>query len=96
MTTPAERALRVEWEAFRARRFPPATSDVFADLGLYDSESGGLVSHVVSGVDPLQPLEVDEELTERIVATGSSEHIAYVQALNHLIRSAQQVLEARR
>jgi hypothetical protein len=68
---------------------------VVRELAEYDGYAAGLVSQVVSGAAPSLPLEVDEALTRRIEASGSSELIEYVRRLNELILAAR-AEEARR
>jgi hypothetical protein len=84
------RSLPETWEEFRRLPFPDDSGEeVVQELAEYDGYAAGLVSQVVSGAEPSLPLEIDEALTLRIEATGSTELIDYVRRLNELILAAR-------
>jgi biotin carboxylase len=86
--------LAERWEQFTRIPFPEAEdSDVFAELAEYDGYASGLVATVANGARPAYPLQVDEELTRRVEATGSAEHIEYVHRLNELLEQARHELQ---
>jgi biotin carboxylase len=87
-------SLAERWQRFARVPFPSDDdSDVFVDLAEYDGYAGGLIATVANGDRPAYPLRVDEELTRRVEATGSEEHIAYVRRLNELIERAREEIE---
>jgi biotin carboxylase len=87
-------SLAEHWQRFARVPFPADDdSDVFVDLAEYDGYASGLIASVANGARPSYPLRVDEELTRRVEATGSEEHIAYVRRLNELIERAREEIE---
>ncbi len=95
MADDKQQQLATEWRRFRERPFPYVAGVPNAELAELDGRAAGLLTSILSGINPSDRVRMIEELRSTVNSFDelrealNNDELAYVNAWVHLIASVE-------